>query len=162
VLTGAVTGLEVIDNINIHPSIPVQGPAVTAYVQYQTNANLRTTTAAPAIGDFGISDRISNIPTTGQPIEYVCTGPGSFGSALTCTATGTTPNSFFTCSAIGQLHVGQRVSVTGAGVAGAGLPCSVVYITGSTFYIDQAISTSVTNAAMALVAPTFVKSANYT
>jgi Right handed beta helix region len=162
VFAGAVTGLEVIDNINIHPTLPVQGPASTAYVQYQTNPNLRTTTVAPAAGDFGIADRISNVPTAAQPIEYVCTVPGSFGSALTCTATGTTPNNFFTCSAIGQLHVGQRVVVAGAGPAAANLTCLVAYITGSTFYIDTVISTSVAAAAMSLQAPTFIKSGNYT
>ena len=162
VFAGAVTGLEVIDNRNIHPTLPVQGPAATAYVQYQTKPGVRTTTAAPSAGDFGLGDRVSNVPTSGQPIEYICTVPGSFGSALTCTATGTTPNDFFTCSAIGQLHVGQRFTVAGAGSGGAALTCVCIYITGSTFYVDQIISTSVTGATMTLAAPTFAKSANYT
>ena len=162
VFAGTVTGLEVIDNRNMHPTLPVQGPANTAYVQYQSYPGLRTTTAAPSTGDFGIGDRVSNVPTTAQPIEYVCNAAGSFGSALTCTATGTAPNTFFTCSAIGQLHVGQRVQVNGAGVAAANLQCIVTYITGSTFYTDQVISTSVSGAAMSLVAPSFVKSGNYT
>jgi hypothetical protein len=162
VFAGAVAGLEVIDNRNIHPTLPVQGPANTAYVQYQVNPNIRTTTGAPSTGDYSFGDRVQNVPTTAQPIEYICVAAGSFGGALTCTATGTTPNVFFTCSAIGQLHVGQRVTITGAGSAGGNLTCVVVYITGSTFYVDQVISTSVTNAAMSLSNPTFVKSGNYT
>lgn len=162
VFAGAVTGLEVIDNRNIHPTLPVQGPASTTYVQYQSKPGLRTTTAAPSTGDFGIGDRVSNVPTSGQPIEYVCTAAGSFGSALSCTATGTTPNNFFTCNAIAQIHVGMRFSVAGAGPAAATLACVCVYITGSTFYVDQVISTNVTGAAMTLVNPSFVKSGNYT
>lgn len=160
VFAGTVSGLDVIDNVGIHPTLPVTASGATSYVARQTRQF--QVTSAPAAGDYGINDVVKNVPTAGSPGEYICIVPGSFGVALSCTATGATPNDFFTCNAIGQIHVGQHFKVAGAGVAAADLTCTCVYITGSTFYIDQVISTSVTNAVMTLVAPTFVKSANYT
>jgi len=162
VFAGSVSGLDIIDNVGIHPTLPVQGPANTAYVAWQTKGGIRTTTAAPSSGDYALNDVVKNVPTAAQPGEYLCITPGSFGSALTCTANGTLGNNFFTCSAVAQLHVGQHFTVAGAGVAAANLTCTCVYITGSTFYVDQVISTSVSGAAMTLVNPAFVKSANYT
>lgn len=160
VFAGTVSGLDIIDNVGIHPTLPVQGPSSTGYVAYQTK-QLRVT-AAPTAGDFGLNDVVKNVPTTAQPGEYICTAPGSFGSIASCTATGTTPNNFFTASAVAQLHVGMRFTIAGAGPAAGNLTVLATYITGSTVYIDTVISTSVSGAALTVFNPTFVKSSNYT
>lgn len=160
VFAGTVSGMDIIDNVGIHPVLPVVSSGSTSYVALQTLQ--KRVTAAPAAGDYGVNDVVKNVPTSAAPGEYICTVAGSFGSALTCTATGTIAGTSFTCSAIGQIHVGQHFSIAGAGPAAAALVCTCVYITGSTFYVDQVISTSVSGAAMTLINPTFVKSANYT
>jgi hypothetical protein len=153
-----IAGLEVVDNVGLHPVLPVKLEGATTHVQRQTRA-LRVV-AEPTTGDWGIGDIVRNVAASGSPDDYVCTVAGSFGPSLTCTASGTVGNYFFTCSAIEQLHVGQHFGVAGAGPASANLRCTCVYIEGTMIYVDQTISTTVTAAAMALTSPVFVKSGN--
>jgi len=168
VFAGTVANLTLRDNINIGPRRTVDNPThdVTLYDVQATRGYRTTGAAAPSFPiNYAVGDRFPVTPTSGQPIEYVCTVAGTIGSALTSTCAATSGNTFFTPSVISQYSVGMIITITGAGSGGATLTCAVASIdTGNNkVYVDEVIVTTVAaGTATALKAPAFIKSANYT
>lgn len=149
----SIAGLGLFENIGLHPVLPVFAGRSTSIVQRQTRDFSEQ--REPLKGDWGINDIAKNTRFSSLPEKYLCVVAGSFGTALTCTATGMTGECFFTCNSIEQLHVGQHFSVSGAGPASKDLKCTCVYLKGKTFYVDQTISTTVSGARMLLTQPVF-------
>jgi hypothetical protein len=149
-----IAGLNVLDNVGLHPVLPVFSANSVRVVQRQSREF--TGKEYPVDGDWGINDIAKNVAIPGSQAHYICTIAGSFGPAITCTSSGRMGDCFFNCSAISQLHVGQHFAIAGAGPASEDLKCTCVYITGKVFYVDQTIPTTVSGASMALVHPVFV------
>ncbi len=150
-----ISGLLMLDNLGINPRNQVSGVS---------NAVLRNTrntllTDAPAAGLWAVNDVGLLAPQAGKPEKYICTVAGSY-TAQTGNATGTVPNYFFTASVPSELIKGSVIRIAGAGLGATNLTAAVVSVDGSTVNIDTAILTNVAGAALTVVNPTFIKTAN--
>lgn len=154
-----VTGASILDNQGMKQSFPVNSTAATDYVI--RNTKQKRVTAAPAAGNWGVGDVVFSVPATATPQEWDCTSAGSFAVLAGVTFSYTSGNSFATLTAGTGIVVGARVSIV-KGVDGVNpLIACVLFISGSTIFLDSTFGSTQVSQPVTIVNPVFHAAANF-
>lgn len=111
----------------------------------------------PTVGTYRIGAIVWNSAVTaGQPLGWICSGAGTAGTLSGVTATATASAYTAVVNDSTNLHIGDYIEIAGAGTGGATLSSSIDYVDGTTIRLGSQVKTSVTDAAVAYTAPTFL------